>query len=198
MDLVALLMDAGADSLAVNHKNQTASDIALLEGHTDLAQAMYDIGLCNAIAAHDLRRQRVYLARGVPCHFVCYSGYTPLIHAAKQGSVEDVQHLLSCGGRIDEAEDDGWTPIMFGVASNHLDVVEVLLQHGADIKKQTHHGHNVYNIADVNKNAEMTALLKKFDHDAPKAPQQREHPFGGKVEANKKTASWSNLFGLLG
>lgn len=41
---------------------------------------------------------------------------------------------------MDQRDQDNWTPLHFAARFNHHDVVELLLQHSADVNTQDHDG----------------------------------------------------------
>lgn len=57
-----------------------------------------------------------------------------LIDACRQGKHKTVERLLSMGISQDATlEDDGWTVLMYAVRYGHVQVVETLLAHGANV-----------------------------------------------------------------
>jgi ankyrin repeat protein len=66
-------------------------------------------------------------------------GETPLMAAARAGSVPAVRHLLARGANLNAAESfQNTTALMWASAERHLDVIEVLLEAGADVNRQAH------------------------------------------------------------
>ncbi len=59
-------------------------------------------------------------------------GITPLMFAAKDGDAIRVSKVIANGANVDETSDYGWTALMFAAHSGHAEVVEVLLDAGAD------------------------------------------------------------------
>jgi ankyrin repeat protein len=60
----------------------------------------------------------------------------PLIVAAKNGDVKTTEALLQNGGYIFEADDNNETPLIHAARGRHKAVVQLLLDHGADINEQ--------------------------------------------------------------
>lgn len=55
---------------------------------------------------------------------------SPLTLAASGGHTELAKLLLSSGANIDEANDEGYTPLMEAVREGHLPLVQFLLDEG--------------------------------------------------------------------
>jgi uncharacterized protein len=66
-------------------------------------------------------------------------GETPLLAAARSGSVPTVRLLLARGVDVNAAEKfQNTTAVMWAAAEGHIDVVDVLIEAGADINRQGH------------------------------------------------------------
>ncbi|MDA1191103.1 MAG: sigma-70 family RNA polymerase sigma factor [Candidatus Poribacteria bacterium] len=139
-------------------------------------------------AAHNLHRDaiRLLVARGANPNAVCPDGQTPLstaiLHSWDEGGDEAVRLLLDAGAEPDfndccslgmtdrvrerlEADatlahpgSEGWTPLHEAARWGHSEVVELLIQHGADVnavdeysgaplKVALHHSHEA--VADI-------------------------------------------------
>jgi ankyrin repeat protein len=69
-----------------------------------------------------------------------YHKTTPLWCAAVKGYKLLVEYLLLAGANIDAVTDTGSTPVRSACYSSHLEIVKVLVEHGADITKPNHNG----------------------------------------------------------
>lgn len=56
-----------------------------------------------------------------------------LIEAVKTGNVESVQQLITSGADLNQADKQGWRPLNWAAARGKLEIVQLLLQHGAAV-----------------------------------------------------------------
>lgn len=63
-------------------------------------------------------------------------GDTPLMAAIRNDLLEVVQILLENGANPDFPNIEGWYPIHFATQENNLQIVELLVKHGAVINRQ--------------------------------------------------------------
>ncbi|EQC26384.1 serine/threonine protein kinase [Saprolegnia diclina VS20] len=70
------------------------------------------------------------------CRCRDHKGNLPLHNAAANGHIALLDHLVAptAARTIDEANDDGWTPVALAVQSGHTNVVARLLHHGASLE----------------------------------------------------------------
>jgi ankyrin repeat protein len=61
-----------------------------------------------------------------------------LVRAAKAGKVNTVRQMLSRGGDVDVHDRYGRTALMEAVREGHIEVVKLLLEHGANIHKRSY------------------------------------------------------------
>jgi ankyrin repeat protein len=70
-------------------------------------------------------------------HPECLQQADPMIIAARGGRVEVVALLLELGMSVDVADDNGMRGIQAAIGSGSIDVVRLLIAHGADIDRPT-------------------------------------------------------------
>ncbi|MGA1563944.1 MAG: ankyrin repeat domain-containing protein, partial [Pontimonas sp.] len=69
-------------------------------------------------------------------------GWTPLIQAAQMGMVDNCRTLITTPGcLLDYAAIDGRTALMHACENGHSEVVQLLLDHGANINIKSTHGY---------------------------------------------------------
>ena len=68
-------------------------------------------------------------------------GQTMLMRAAKEGNIRLALDLLYSNADVNASDDEGWTPLMFAVRfSKNADLVNLLLNAGADFKAKNNYG----------------------------------------------------------
>lgn len=69
------------------------------------------------------------------------TGSTAAHQAAKNGDVEGLQEVIdTLGELVNKKDNNGWTPLHEGARSGHLEVVQLLIENGAEINEQTENG----------------------------------------------------------
>jgi ankyrin repeat protein len=142
--VVDALIARGADVNAKESSHgQTALMWAVSRGHGDVVRSLV-AAKADVHARSRIRRRTVQLAnrygdqnsvRGVT--EVDLGGFTPLLFAARVGSLESARHLVAAGARVDEAAPNGETPLVMAAHSGYGDVAAFLLDRGADPRSDT-------------------------------------------------------------
>ncbi|HYD19488.1 MAG TPA: ankyrin repeat domain-containing protein [Patescibacteria group bacterium] len=74
--------------------------------------------------------------------------YSPLVWAAQNGHAGAVRWLLGHGAEVDKRKPNNqWTPLMSGVSSGNLEVLQLLLDAGADRRLRNSDGKDVVQMA---------------------------------------------------
>ncbi len=91
---------------------------------------------------------------------------TPLIFAARRGSVELVQTLLTLGASVDLTDVLGETALTNAVSQRNTAVFAPLLAAGADPMRLDHYGRTIWDVADLNKVGEPLRAAWRLVHQA--------------------------------
>ena len=65
--------------------------------------------------------------------WVDHGGFTALLFAAREGSVESAEYLLAAGANVNDSGADGSTALAVAALSGQTAVAELLIEHGADL-----------------------------------------------------------------
>ena len=137
-DTVKALLARGANVNAKEtRQGQTALMWAAAHGYAEVVRALIEGGA-------DVRARsnvsRVFVASGLKGELRGTSagfdydrgGFTPLLFAARQGSIETARLLLVAGAEVDDAAADGASPLVVASLSGHGKLGAFLLENGAD------------------------------------------------------------------
>ena len=120
LDMVNLLIEAGANVKAANRLGVTPLLLACINGNAAAIEALLKAGAD---------------ANGV----VSELGETPLMMAARTGNSDAVKVLLSHGANVNSRESSlGETALMFATAEGHPSIVRTLVEHAADVNAHTY------------------------------------------------------------
>ena len=85
--------------------------------------------------------------------------------AARRNHFEVVQYLVEQGAEMDNADSNGWVPLINAAWKGHLDVARYLLERGADRDRSTNYGITPLHVAAANNHMEITKLLMVYGAD---------------------------------
>jgi ankyrin repeat protein len=83
---------------------------------------------------------------------------TPLLFAARQGSLETVRALVAAGANVRQAAADGSSPLLVAVQNGQYEIGRFLLDHGADPNQANEKGWSSLYLAVANRDALTTAV----------------------------------------
>jgi hypothetical protein len=88
----------------------------------------------------------LFVARGADVNQVNKLGETALMHAAWKGNLGAVRWLLARGARVN-SEAMQWSALHYAAFADHADVVDLLLEKGADVNARSPNGSSVLMMA---------------------------------------------------
>jgi ankyrin repeat protein len=165
-EAVRLLLNRGARTAVRNHWKQTALDLARQDGLDAIAR------LIDVRDEADAKR---------------VSALT-LVAAIKAGDVGEVERLIAAGASVNERTpivgrlDDDYTPLGVAAREGHADIVQVLLDAGADPRRVIGlmRGTPVHEAAYFGHADALRALTQKYGHaDAPASELDAQGSYNG-------------------
>lgn len=87
-----------------------------------------------------------------------YEGNLPLNTAVYINSPGTVKYLIKCGADVNKRDDNGWSPILIAAQEQSIEIIDILLENGADIHAKIENS-GFYTVGDDKK------PLYKFTHD---------------------------------
>ena len=145
--VVKTLLAQGADPNAVSEAGQPAIMQAIRDGSWDvydllLAHRNINLNATNAAGETplmylailgDTRRAQALIKRGANVNRL---GWTPLHYAASKGHADTVRMLIANKAIVNAPAPDGTTALMMAAYAGSQDVVDALLESGADVTMQ--------------------------------------------------------------
>jgi ankyrin repeat protein len=88
-------------------------------------------------------------------------GDSCLMQAAAKGHVEIVKDLIRKGARVNDANEQGFTPLIYAAWFGHLEVVEILLKAGTRINAKAKNGDTALKLAEKHGYPEVAEILRR-------------------------------------
>lgn len=98
-------------------------------------------------------------------NLIDHDNFTPLIHSIIHGHIDCIQRLLARSARIDPVSDADHVPLNLACEHSSEAVVELLLQHGAQILPDAEGLYPQHLVARSGKTSQLLLLLKQFGAD---------------------------------
>ncbi len=134
-DSVRALLDAGAGNVNAREssRGQTALMWAVAQGHPEVVRLLVERG-ADVHARTETRSLLVSVGgRGAErAANLPLGGFTPLLFAARQGSVDSARLLLDAGANVNETAPDGASVLVVASFSGHGELAALLLSRGAE------------------------------------------------------------------
>ncbi len=132
-EIVRLLIEHGAD---VNAKGEAYGETALVwaaeENHAEAAQVLIAHGADVNARTSPLERSKDRFGLEGVLTILPHGSWTPLMYAARQGSLETARTLVDAGATLNLTDPDSTTALLFAIINGHYDTAAMLLEKGAD------------------------------------------------------------------
>ena len=172
-DLVALLIDKGANVNGTDHFGRSALTFAIQDGaHTDIVRLLLKNGADPNVKLNDGRTPllftvdspdivRALLEKGADVNVRNLdTGETPLMLAVLAGDIESLKAILGKKSDVNAKDNRGVTALMFAANNNKTAIAKLLLEKGADVNARTNDGDTALRMAQRQRFSKMIKLLK--------------------------------------
>jgi ankyrin repeat protein len=163
LETADLLIRAGANAKAANRYGVTPLSLACTNGNGALVELL--------------------LKAGADPNAPLPGGETPLMTAARVGSLASVKSLLARGAVVDAKDERrGQTALMWAAAEGHADVVQTLIELGADPRLRLSSGFTPLLFAVREGRSAVVRVLLKAGADVNEpVPMDRKRGYGGRL-----------------
>jgi len=132
-EIVRLLIEHGAD---VKAKGEVYGETALVwaaeENHPEAAQVLIAHGADANGRTNELKHEKDRFGLEGVLTILPHGSWTPLMYAARQGSLEAARTLVDAGANLNLADPDGTTALLIAIMNGHYDTATMLAEKGAD------------------------------------------------------------------
>lgn len=181
---VTKLLDGNAQlANAVNDQGTAAHTFAIYNRKTEIAQlleqrgARIDIFAASMAGRAELVRTMLNDNKAL-AKLVSHDGWTPLHLAAFFGHKDAVAALLDAGASVTERSKNAMAnmPLHAGAAGRNLELVKLLLEHGAPVRAKQHGGWTPLHAAAQNGDVAMTTLFLEHGADVNERADNQQLP----------------------
>lgn len=193
-EIVNALLSKGAEvDQREGSQGQTALMWAVAAGHAPVVRLLIEFG-ANIHARSDVRRRRIGTELGgydaAAAREIDKGGFTPLLFATQQGTLESVKLLIAAGADVNETAPEGISALVVAAHSGHGAVAAFLLEKGAD-PNASGAGYTALHAAILRGDATLVKALLARGAD-PDAPLVKATP------ARRNSADYALEFDLVG
>jgi ankyrin repeat protein len=178
-DVVEQLLAAGADANGSAERGQTALMWAASQHHAGVVEVLLRHG-ADIHARSDVWSQLWQSTQSIEVHpdlqmWIQHGGLTPLLFAARVGDLASAKLLLAAGADVGDVTAYGTSATVVAVQSGNLELVELLLESGADPNAAAA-GYSALHWAILRRDTEVVRLLLAKGAD-PNMPLRTDTPF---------------------
>lgn len=192
--VVKLLLTRGANPNArEKYQGQTALMWAAASQFPEVVRVLVEVG-ADVRARSDVRHRRVGTElggfNGAAAREIDKGGYTPLLFAVQQGTLETVKLLLAAGADVNDTAPEGTSALVVAAHSGHGAVSTLLLERGADPNADGG-GYTALHAAILRGDVDLVKLLLAKGAN-PNAPLVKSTP------ARRNSADYALEFEMVG
>jgi ankyrin repeat protein len=172
LDVVELLLQAGADPNLSDSERKTSVRLAQQGGHREVVAALVAggarpelVALGELAASGNVAELSRLLAANAHPDVRLELERTPLHEAAALGQLEAVQALIAAGAAVDLVDADGWTALMEACDFGQLELVRALLAAKADPFLLDRASFSAFRLAERAGHAPVVALFRELELD---------------------------------
>jgi len=175
LDIVTLLLEAGADNTIANKKGMTALMYAATIWYPSIAEYL--------------------VANGANIYAKDKKGKTAFLYAAANGSLPIIKFLFEKNIDLNESDKEGNTALMYAAQNGHLDIVKFLVENKADFQIENQSKLNASLLAWYNLDR-TEDLLKNKNYNPHSKKNKKTNDF---LDDNKINidAIWGNRSSIL-
>jgi ankyrin repeat protein len=206
LDVVKLLVQAGADLGATDKKGRTALTyareakfkrvIAYLEKAYEQRDAAGELTLLEAAATGTVYRVKALLQAGADLELTGEQGQTPLMSAVAAGQVEVVRLLCTAGANVQATRGDGGDLWTCAFAKPNVEIIAALIEHGLSPNQPRKSAPTLLLTFGLPKPAEIVKLL--LDHGADVHAPVPAEVIDQATRKRQKSAEFLKAFGQRG
>ena len=149
------LLDSGLD---VNIRNEQGTTALMIASGTLITDSERQT-LGNRETEENSEMVALLLEYGAEPDLMNNVGQTALLSAIYHGWRRTAERLLKSGANANGSDEFDWTPIMYAALHCYADIVQLLLENGADPALANKHGNTVTSIAKENDCARAIEIL---------------------------------------
>ena len=166
-DIVRMLIEHGAD---VNAKGQDYGETALVwaaqEDHAEAVHVLVQHGADVNARTAELRHEKDRFGLEGVLTILPHGSWTPLMYAARQGSIDAARALMDEGANVNLTDPDGTTALVLAIINGHYDTAAMLTERGADPNITDSSGMGaLYAAVDMNTLGEVYGRPERPSHD---------------------------------
>lgn len=187
-EVVALLLDAGADPDVVNNQSKTPLDLAISGSKDDIIDLLLEAGATVEPPAdgihilawnNDVLGVKLHIYAGTDIDQADIDGNIPLLLAVERGHIGMAELLIQHEANLEVTDRDGFTPLIMSAEFNHPEVLLILLEAGADIEAEDKAERTALDWAIIMQSIEAEEILREND-----APSGAEKSFIAAIQTN--------------